>query len=124
MITQRVSVPTIGIGAGPFCSGQVQVWHDVLGLFDNFKPKHARRFAEVGQTIRDALAEYRTEVEAGSFPTAKESFYMDERALKLIEKMAPPLPDVDIEPQDADDILDDAREMLERSRRSGGASTE
>jgi len=120
MITQRVSVPTIGIGAGPFCSGQVQVWHDMLGLFDDFKPKHARRFAEVGQVIRDALTEYRSEVEAGSFPTAKESFYMDERALKLIEKMAPPLPETDA-PRDADDILDDAREMLERSRHARGA---
>ena len=49
MITQRVSVPTIGIGAGPFCSGQVQVWHDLLGLYDDFKPKHARRFIEGGE---------------------------------------------------------------------------
>jgi 3-methyl-2-oxobutanoate hydroxymethyltransferase len=123
MITQRVHVPTIGIGAGPFCSGQVQVWHDMLGLFEDFKPKHARRFAEVGQVIRDALTEYRTAVEAGTFPTAKESFYMDERALKLIERMAPPLP-AESEAQDADDILDDAREVLEQSRRAQGSNAE
>ena len=54
MITQRVSVPTIGIGAGPFCSGQVQVWHDILGLYDDLKPRHARRFVELGTEIRGA----------------------------------------------------------------------
>ena len=88
MITQRVGIPTIGIGAGPFCSGQVQVVHDILGLYD-FKPKHARRFAEVGNAIRDAMTAYREEVEEGTFPAAAESFYMDERALDLIRRMAP-----------------------------------
>lgn len=89
MITQRIKVPTIGIGAGPFTSGQVQVWHDLLGMFDSFKPKHARRFAEVGDQIRAAVTEYREQVEAGAFPTADESFYMDERALDLIRRMTP-----------------------------------
>ena len=89
MITQRVKVPTIGIGAGPFCSGQVQVWHDILGLYDDLKPKHARRFAEIGEQIKAALTEYREQVEAGAFPTANESFYMDERALELIRRMTP-----------------------------------
>ncbi|MBM3139094.1 MAG: 3-methyl-2-oxobutanoate hydroxymethyltransferase [Chloroflexi bacterium] len=87
MITQRVKVPTIGIGAGPFCSGQVQVWHDLLGLYDAFTPKHARRFAEVGAVIRGAVEAYRAEVESGVFPTKKESFYMDDRALELIKRM-------------------------------------
>jgi 3-methyl-2-oxobutanoate hydroxymethyltransferase len=89
MITQRVKVPTIGIGAGPFCSGQVQVWHDILGLYDDLKPKHARRFAEIGEQIKAALTEYREQVQAGAFPTAAESFYMDERALELIRRMTP-----------------------------------
>ena len=88
MITQRVSVPTIGIGAGPFCSGQVQVVHDILGMFDS-APKHARRFAEIGTATRDAMTEYREAVEAGAFPTAAESFYMDEHALDLIRQMTP-----------------------------------
>ncbi len=91
MITQRVSVPTIGIGAGPFCSGQVQVWHDILGMYDDFKPRHARQFAELGSTIRSAIATYRKEVEAGEFPTADESFYMDEHALELIKHQLPEL---------------------------------
>ena len=88
MITQRVSVPTIGIGAGPFCSGQVQVVHDILGMFES-APKHARRFAELGTATRDAIVEYREAVEAGAFPTANESFYMDEHALDLIRQMTP-----------------------------------
>ena len=91
MITQRVSVPTIGIGAGPFCSGQVQVWHDILGLYDDLKPRHARRFVELGVEIRRAIGEYREQVEAGAFPTADESFYMDERALELIKALLPEL---------------------------------
>src|SRR5690606_12183097 len=70
MITQRVKVPTIGIGAGPFCSGQVQVFHDIMGLYDDLKPKHARRFAELGEAFRGALREYRESVESGVFPTA------------------------------------------------------
>ena len=88
MITQRVSVPTIGIGAGPFCSGQVQGVHDLLGMYE-FKPHHARRFAEVGTLSRDAMIAYREGVEAGTFPAAAESFYMDEHALELIRQMAP-----------------------------------
>jgi 3-methyl-2-oxobutanoate hydroxymethyltransferase len=118
MITQRVNVPTIGIGAGPFCSGQVQVWHDMLGLFDSFKPKHARRFAEAGTVMRDALKAYREAVEAGEFPTAAESFYMDERALALIERMAPP-PEDDM--TGAKEVLEDAV-RLTQTRRSDGAS--
>ncbi|MGE3961485.1 MAG: 3-methyl-2-oxobutanoate hydroxymethyltransferase [Dehalococcoidia bacterium] len=89
MITQRVKVPTIGIGAGPFASGQVQVWHDILGMYDDLQPKHARKFANVGEVIRGALREYVEQVREGQFPTAKESFYMDERALELIRRMTP-----------------------------------
>ena len=87
MITKRVHVPTIGIGAGPFCSGQVQVVHDLLGFYEDFQPKHARRFLDGGRLVREALDTYRREVVAGEFPTAAESFYMDERGLALIERM-------------------------------------
>lgn len=81
LITRRVSIPTIGIGAGPACDGQVQVYHDLLGLFDAFLPKHARRYADLGATIRDAVAAYVRDVREGAFPTDKESFRMDESAL-------------------------------------------
>jgi 3-methyl-2-oxobutanoate hydroxymethyltransferase len=102
MITQRVNVPTIGIGAGPFCSGQVQVWHDILGLYDDLKPRHARQFAELGSEIRAAASTYREQVEAGEFPTADESFYMDERALALIKAQ---LPELESDLSDAERVL-------------------
>ena len=81
LLTERVSVPTIGIGAGVHCDGQVQVFHDLLGMYDAFVPKHAKRYADVGATIRDAVARYTADVKAGAFPTAKESFKMDPAAL-------------------------------------------
>jgi 3-methyl-2-oxobutanoate hydroxymethyltransferase len=81
LLTERLSVPTIGIGAGVHCDGQVQVFHDLLGMYDAFIPKHARRYAEVGAAIRDAVARYTADVKSGAFPTAKESFKMDPAAL-------------------------------------------
>jgi 3-methyl-2-oxobutanoate hydroxymethyltransferase len=81
LLTQRLSVPTIGIGAGVGCDGQVQVFHDMLGMFDAFIPKHAKRYAEIGDAIREAVREYAHDVRAGEFPTAKESFRMDPAAL-------------------------------------------
>ena len=81
MITERLSVPTIGIGAGVNCDGQVQVFHDLMGLFTDFVPKHARQYAHLAEAIKGAAAEYIADVQAGSFPTDKESFEMDESAL-------------------------------------------
>jgi 3-methyl-2-oxobutanoate hydroxymethyltransferase len=81
LLTQRLSVPTIGIGAGVHCDGQVQVFHDMLGMFDAFVPKHAKRYADAGQLIRDAVARYAADVRAGAFPTDKESFNMDPASL-------------------------------------------
>ncbi len=81
LLTQRLSVPTIGIGAGVHCDGQVQVFHDMLGMYDAFVPKHAKRYADIGTMIRDAVARYSAEVKAGAFPTPKESFKMDPAAL-------------------------------------------
>ncbi|HXK32426.1 MAG TPA: 3-methyl-2-oxobutanoate hydroxymethyltransferase [Dehalococcoidia bacterium] len=81
LITERLSVPTIGIGAGPGCDGQVQVFHDLLGLFDQFVPKHAGRYADAGAVIRDAVSRYIADVRSGAFPTSKHSFKMDPAAL-------------------------------------------
>jgi 3-methyl-2-oxobutanoate hydroxymethyltransferase len=75
-VTERLSVPTIGIGAGPYCDGQVQVLHDFLGLFQDFVPRHAKQYAQLGAAITDAVQRYITEVQAGEFPTAKHSFGM------------------------------------------------
>ncbi len=78
LITERVSVPTIGIGAGSDCDGQVQVVHDLLGLFTDFVPKHAKQYAVLCDTIRAAVSDYISEVKEGSFPTEKQSYKMDE----------------------------------------------
>lgn len=80
-ITERLSIPTVGIGAGPHCSGEVQVWHDVLGLFEDFLPRHARRYATVAQTATDALRSLASDVRAGTFPAAENSAGMDEAVL-------------------------------------------
>lgn len=67
-ITEAVSIPTLGIGAGCWCDGQVLVYHDMLGLFDRFCPKFVKKYADVGGIIVDALKEYRDEVRGGQFP--------------------------------------------------------
>ena len=81
LITQRLSIPTIGIGAGVHCDGQVQVVHDMLGLFTDFLPKHAKRYALLAEATSEALGRYAQEVREGVFPTEKESFSMDESVL-------------------------------------------
>jgi 3-methyl-2-oxobutanoate hydroxymethyltransferase len=73
-ITALLPIPTIGIGAGPGCDGQVLVFHDLLGLTDGFRPRFARRYAELGEQIRKAAASYVQDVRDGSFPGEGESF--------------------------------------------------
>ena len=73
-ITEAVSVPTIGIGAGVHCSGQVQVVNDLLGLFTDFQPKHARRYANLTEEIRRAFTEYVSDVREQKFPGPENSF--------------------------------------------------
>ncbi|MDH5753037.1 MAG: 3-methyl-2-oxobutanoate hydroxymethyltransferase, partial [Deltaproteobacteria bacterium] len=66
-ITDALKVPTIGIGAGPHCDGQVQVLHDLLGLIPDFRPRHAVRYAEHGQSTREAISRYAEDVRSGNF---------------------------------------------------------
>ena len=73
-ISEKIEIPTIGIGAGKYCDGQVQVFHDLLGLYTEFRPKHAKRYAHLGETIVKAVRSYGDDVRAGRFPTEKESF--------------------------------------------------
>ncbi len=82
LISRRLTIPTIGIGAGPGCDGQVQVLHDMLGLFTDFVPKHAKQYANLGQIIQEAFCQYAEEVRQGVFPTSKESFTMDPETLR------------------------------------------
>jgi 3-methyl-2-oxobutanoate hydroxymethyltransferase len=81
LITEKVSVPTIGIGAGIGCDGQVQVINDILGSFADFVPKHAKQYAKLTDIIRKAVTDYHNEVKDGTFPTEKQSFSMDESVL-------------------------------------------
>ncbi len=80
-ITKRLRVPTIGIGAGPGCDGQVQVWHDMLGLYTDYAPRHARRYLTLADSITEALTSYANDVRDGSFPTTEHSAKMDEQEL-------------------------------------------
>jgi 3-methyl-2-oxobutanoate hydroxymethyltransferase len=73
-ITAAVAVPTIGIGAGPSCDGQVMVMHDLLGLEPSWKPRFVRRYAEMGKAVADAFAAYAADVRAGRFPSDRESY--------------------------------------------------
>jgi 3-methyl-2-oxobutanoate hydroxymethyltransferase len=85
-ITERISIPTIGIGAGPACDGQVLVYHDLLGLYDGHKPKFVRRYAQLGDDTRAAIERYLGDVREGRFPdVATESFHVggDEELKKL-----------------------------------------
>ncbi len=73
-ITEAVKIPTIGIGAGPHCDGQILVTPDLLGMFDDFRPRFVKQFADIGQGIRQAVESYCREVREGSFPGAEHSF--------------------------------------------------
>ncbi len=83
-ISKSLSIPTIGIGAGNGCDGQVLVYQDMLGLFSGFSPKFAKRYAEVGEQMRTAFAAYIDEVRKGSFPAPEHSFAASEELLKKL----------------------------------------
>jgi len=86
LITERVSIPTIGIGAGPDCDGQVLVIHDLIGLFDRFVPKFVKKYANIFPAIVEALEGYRDEVIAGTFPGPEHGYSMDDEALQALLK--------------------------------------
>jgi len=73
-ITEELTIPTIGIGAGPHCDGQVLVLHDVIGLFERFVPKFVKKYANLKEDVLSAVKKYKSEVEGGIFPSDKESF--------------------------------------------------
>ncbi|HEX5141160.1 MAG TPA: 3-methyl-2-oxobutanoate hydroxymethyltransferase [Dehalococcoidia bacterium] len=90
LISNRLRIPTIGIGAGAGCDGQVQVWHDLLSYSTTFMPRHmprhVKQYAQVGDTMRAAIEQYAAEVRAGAFPTQKESFQMPKAALEELTR--------------------------------------
>lgn len=86
-ITQTISIPTIGIGAGPGCDGQVLVIHDLVGLYDRFTPKFVKQFAAINEPIAAALAQYKAEVESRAFPTEAHSFTMKSEELDKLLRL-------------------------------------
>lgn len=89
MITESVDIPTIGIGAGLECDGQILVYHDVLGMFDRFTPKFVRRYAELGEASVDALTRYVEDVKYGRFPTEKNTIHLSEEEQLGLKKLKP-----------------------------------
>jgi 3-methyl-2-oxobutanoate hydroxymethyltransferase len=85
LITERASVPTIGIGAGPDCDGEVQVIYDILGLFPDFIPRHTKRYADIGASIRQAAQAYVSEVRDRKFPTQENSASIDPAILDALD---------------------------------------
>ena len=84
MITDAVSIPTIGIGAGAGCDGQILVYQDMLGMFSDFTPKFVKRYANVGEVMRDAFANYAAEVASGAFPTEEHTYKIKDDVLEKL----------------------------------------
>lgn len=85
MLTEKLHIPTVGIGAGPYCDGQVLVYHDLVGLFDRFVPKFVKQYAHLGEEVGHALAQYAREVAEGTFPGPDQSFGMSEDVLEQLK---------------------------------------
>jgi 3-methyl-2-oxobutanoate hydroxymethyltransferase len=85
-ITRKLSIPTISIGGGPGCSGQLLVTYDVLGMFDTFTPKFAKKYANFNQTMKETFAQYRQEVLEGKFPTEEHVYGVSDEVLAAMEK--------------------------------------
>ncbi|MEE3467646.1 MAG: 3-methyl-2-oxobutanoate hydroxymethyltransferase [Eubacterium sp.] len=81
MVTEKLSIPTIGIGAGGGCDGQVLVYADMLGMFSDFVPKFVKQYAKVGDIMKDAIHSYIEEVGSGAFPTEAHTFKIDEEVI-------------------------------------------
>jgi 3-methyl-2-oxobutanoate hydroxymethyltransferase len=84
LITEKVTIPTIGIGAGPDCNGQVLVFHDMMGLYDQLAPRFVKRYANVHEQMLTALQAYKREVEGGQFPTTDHVYTVDDEVLEQL----------------------------------------
>lgn len=84
LVTEAVDVPTIGIGAGAGCDGQILVYQDMLSMFSDFCPKFVKQFANVGQAMREGFAAYINEVQAGTFPSEEHTFKIDDEVLEKL----------------------------------------
>lgn len=85
-VTELLEIPTIGIGAGAGCDGQVLVWHDLLGIYDGHAPRFVKQYASLAEPIRGALETYATEVRSGAFPQAQHTYGMPDEELRSFEE--------------------------------------
>jgi len=85
-VSSEISIPTVGIGAGADCDGQVLVFHDLVGLFEKFVPKFVKQYDNLSESIQNALLKYKQEVEQGDFPDKKHSFAADKNILQDLDK--------------------------------------
>lgn len=83
-VTENIGIPTIGIGAGPDCDGQVLVTHDAIGLFEKFVPKFTKQYAQIGATMKKAFEEYVSDVKKGAFPAEEHSFPADAEVVEAL----------------------------------------
>ncbi|MDY3908356.1 MAG: 3-methyl-2-oxobutanoate hydroxymethyltransferase, partial [Eubacterium sp.] len=81
LVTEKVAIPTIGIGAGADCDGQILVYQDMLGMFSDYTPKFAKRFAEVGEVMKAGFSAYINEVKEGTYPAEEHTFKIDDDVL-------------------------------------------
>ena len=86
IITDTINIPTIGIGAGAGCDGQVLVYQDMLAMFSDFKPKFVKQFANVGEVMKQAFADYAKEVKAGTFPDEEHSYAIDKEVIEAVKQ--------------------------------------
>ena len=84
LVSEKLSIPTIGIGAGAGCDGQILVYQDMLGMFSDYTPKFVKRFAEAGQVMKSAFADYIKEVQTGSYPAPEHTFKIDDDVLEKL----------------------------------------
>lgn len=80
-ISQSISIPTIGIGAGAGCDGQVLVYQDMLAMYPNFKPKFVKQYAQIGSTMKDSFSQYISDVKSGAFPSEEHTFAIDDEII-------------------------------------------
>lgn len=88
VITNKISVPTISIGSGEGCSGHCQIYHDAIGMFEAFTPRHAKRYAEIGATLREALEQFNREIKDGTYPGPEHSFKIPAEELQAFLEAA------------------------------------
>jgi 3-methyl-2-oxobutanoate hydroxymethyltransferase len=85
-ITEQLSIPTIGIGAGADCDGQVLVWHDLLGLYEGHSPRFVKRYADLAGEIQRGLEAYAAEVRSGTFPDEQHTYSIPDEELALLDE--------------------------------------